>query len=456
MSSTPKSILWIAAAAFLFRLAMFLVVAGHPERAYRRDAYTYLRPAVNLIEGRGFSDRQQPPFTPSATRTPVYPLFIAGLYTLFGQNVLVIAFVQVLLDTLSAVLVTLLGLRLVSARAARFGGLGYALSLGAAVHTVFILTETLFTLILLSAVLSLSLYREGKRRRWLIGGGILTGLAVLIRPIALFLPLMALTFIWMADPTKRRRFIASGFVYLAAVVVVVAPWVMRNYRAMGSATVSTISGQYILFYNAASLRAEMEGISQTQARETIQDEVNAELLARGWMGEEALTARLYTQWGREIILSAPGRYVYVHLKNDLNSLLPNITDFLELVGVTQGGVGTLSVLNQDGLLAAVDHYFEGKTWLLWTLTPFMALLGLVYLGAAVGIGVQILHWRWYALALLILPAAYLLLLPGAPSNPRFRVPAMPYLCLLAGTGLAYILERYRGRRQRLQKQNPNG
>jgi hypothetical protein len=78
MSSTTKSILWIVVAVFLFRLAMFLVVCEHPERAYRRDTYTYLRPAVNLIEGRGFSDRQQPPFTPSATRTPVYPFSSLG------------------------------------------------------------------------------------------------------------------------------------------------------------------------------------------------------------------------------------------------------------------------------------------------------------------------------------------------------------------------------------------
>jgi len=39
------------------------------------------------------------------------------------------------------------------------------------------------------------------------------------------------------------------------------------------------------------------------------------------------------------------------------------------------------------------------------------------------------------LAVLIFPIAYLLLIPGAPSNSRFRLPAMPEICLMAGIGL---------------------
>jgi 4-amino-4-deoxy-L-arabinose transferase-like glycosyltransferase len=383
------------------------------------------------------------------------PILIAVLYAIFDRNVLIIAFVQVLIDTLTAVLIYLFGLRLVSEQAARIGGLGYALSLGPAVHTVFILTETLFTLILLCAILTLSFYRDRNRRHWLLGGGILIGMAILIRPIALFFPLIALNFIWAAHPNKWRRIIANGFVFLVTVAVVAVPWVIRNYWTIGTLTVSTISSHNLLFYNAVSLSADLQGISQAQARATLQEQVNEELMDRGWVGNEALSAQLYTKWSRKIILSAPVRYMYIHLKNDVNSFLPSITDFLELLGFTQGGKGTLSVLNQQGLLAAVNHYFEGKIWFLWTLLPFMVLLGLIYLGTVVGIVFKILQRRWYSLALLFLPVAYLILLPGAPSNPRFRVPAMPYICLLAGTGLTFIMQHCWGRWQlfRPKKQN---
>jgi hypothetical protein len=119
----------------------------------------------------------------------------------------------------------------------------------------------------------------------------------------------------------------------------------------------------------------------------------------------------------------------------LNSLLPNATEFLELLGVTQGGRGTLSVLNQQGLWAAVRHYFGGQAWVLWPLVPLMALLGLTYLGTLAGSATLARRRDWFALVLLLASTAYFLLIPGAPSHPRFRVPVMPYVCLLAGTGL---------------------
>jgi len=49
--------------------------------------------------------------------------------------------------------------------------------------------------------------------------------------------------------------------------------------------------------------------------------------------------------------------------------------------------------------------------------------------------------KWFALAILLFPMVYLMLIPGAPSEPRFRVPAMPYFCLLAGLGMEIIFIR---------------
>jgi hypothetical protein len=43
--------------------------------------------------------------------------------------------------------------------------------------------------------------------------------------------------------------------------------------------------------------------------------------------------------------------------------------------------------------------------------------------------------RIFDLAILFIPIAYGLLLPGSSSNPRFRVPVMPFLVFLATYGL---------------------
>ena len=246
---------------------MFLIVFEHPERAIVRDSQSYLIPAINIVDGHGFSSRVQPPFTASANRTPGYPLFIATLYALFGRNVVVIAFVQVLIDTVSTILTYYLGLRLVSNKAAFLGALGYALSLGPAIYAVLIMTETLFTLCLLGAIITFTRYRDRNQVRWLVGGGLLIGIAVLIRPIALFFPLAALLLIWVDPLTRGRRFLTNGAVFLVTVAAVVAPWVLRNYRTIGLATVSTISSYNLLYFNAVSLDADLHGVSQADARD---------------------------------------------------------------------------------------------------------------------------------------------------------------------------------------------
>ena len=442
-----KRIVRIAIMAFLFRFMMFVFVFEYPERVVRPDTMSYLRPAMNMIDGHGFSGSERPPFLPSAVRTPVYPFFIAGCYAMFGKNLLIIALIQVFIDTLTAALIYMWGLRLVSEPAARLGGIIYALSSEPAVHAVFILTETLFTFCLLSAMVTLSCYRVQHQRRWLLSGGILLGITILIRPIALFFPFAALLLLWMASPNKPRQFLTHGMIFLFAAVLVVTPWVMRNYWTIGLLKVSSISSYNLLFYNAVSLSADAQGISQAQARSALEERVTKELVALGWKDNESLRTQLYATWGRKILLSAPFRYLYIHLKNDMNCLLPNITDFLELIGVTQGNKGTLSVLNQQGLAAAVNHYFEKNMWLLWTILPFLAILGLIYVGAIIGIVIHILQKRWYSLMIVLLPLVYLLLLPGAASTPRFRVPAMPYICLLAGIGITAIMQRYRIRRE---------
>jgi 4-amino-4-deoxy-L-arabinose transferase-like glycosyltransferase len=447
MSSRLRTVLLITIVALLLRGAMLLVASPHPEHMEHQDAGSYLTPAVNLLAGHGFSQRQEPPFVPDAYRTPVYPLFIAALYGLFGQHPLVIAGAQVIISALTAGLTYLLGTRLMPEQEARTGGLLLALSLGPIVYALYALTETLFTLLLLGIAWALVVYRGTAQRRWLVGGGILAGLAALCRPIAMPYLLVIAPLAGCARQGRWRQGILAVLVLLLIAGLVVAPWIVRNYRLVGSPTLSTIASYNLLFYNAISLEADLRGIGQEQMRAEMTERVEEELARRGNVNDEALRAELYGEWGCQIILTHPWHYLYVHLKNDLNSLLPSITEFLELLGVTRGGKGTISVLNRYGLWAAVRYYFGDQMWLPWLLSPLIGLLGLTYLGTLTGLVTLTRRRDWFALALLALPIAYFLLVPGAPSHPRFRVPVMPYICLLAGAGLIAV---WRWVRQRLR------
>jgi glycosyltransferase involved in cell wall biosynthesis/4-amino-4-deoxy-L-arabinose transferase-like glycosyltransferase len=434
--------------ALLLRGLMLVTVSHHPERLHHRDTGSYLQPARNLLAGHGFSQQEAPPFTPDLRRTPAYPLFIALIYGVFGPHPLFVAGGQVLISGVTAGLAYLLGTQLLPEREARLGGLLLVLSLGAIVYSVYLLTETLFTLLLLGGSYAVAVHRAKGQKRWLVGGGLLAGTAMLCRPIALFYPPLVALLILFGHRDRWREGMSAALLFLGVTSVVVAPWLFRNYQVIGSPTLSTISSRNVLLYNAVSLEADLRDAGQAQVRAEMVERVQQELARRGGVDNEVLQVRLYNEWSRRIILAHPWRYVLVHLKNDLNSLLPNVTEFLELLGGTQGGKGTLSVLNQYGLWAAVRHYFGGKVWLLWLALPLMGLLGLTYLGMLAGLLILARRRAWFSLALLLLPIAYFLLIPGAPSNPRFRVPVMPDVCLLAGMGLVTLWHRVRRRPRR--------
>ncbi len=432
-----KSIVAISLLAFLVRMGMFALLIRHPERAYRRDTTSYVRPALNLLAGNGFSQRTEPPFVPDVCRTPAYPLFIAFLYQLFGRNVLFIAGVQVLVGTLTVTLTYALGRRLLSERAATTGGVLMALSLGSAVYCAFVLTETLFSFLLLGAVFCLLLYRRSGRVWAAIVGGLLSGASILCRPIALFYPLLAAPCVGVATRGRWLRRVLVTLAFLVATGAVVAPWIVRNYQLVGMPVLSSISHYNLLFYNAVALEANLRGEQESAVRSEMLAQVREELRQNEQVDEGTRIA-FYKRRGIEIILAHPLRYLIVHLRQDLNNLLPNVTEFLELAGLTEGNKGTLSVLNRYGPIAAMRHYFAGREWALPVLIPTSFLLFLVYLGAAVGLAMLWSQHKWFALCLLLLPTLYFLLIPGAPSHPRFRVPVMPYLCLLAGMGLSQL------------------
>jgi 4-amino-4-deoxy-L-arabinose transferase-like glycosyltransferase len=439
MSIRTKRLLVLLVLAALMHSIMLSAVVQHPERAIRRDSEDYIQVARNYLAGHGFSLQVTPPYFPSAIRTPVFPLFIALVYQLFGINNLPLVLAQVLISLLIVGLTYWLGLLLFSETEAWIGALLFTLSSAPAVYAVFIMSETLFSLLLILGLLSLALYRERKQHVWLVVAGVLTGLAILCRPVAAYFPILAIGLIWLAEPGNWRRLIAKAILFLLACVLVIGPWVWRNMRQLRIPAISTISSYNLLFYNAVSLKADQEGISQAQARAALQTQVAAELAKRGGLPNETIQARLYDEWGRRIILSHPFRYALIHLKNDLNNFLPDVTDFLELMGVTQGAKGTLSVLNQQGLVAAIEHYFEGQIWLIGLVFPWIALLGFIYLAGILGVYILTRCKAWFGLALLLCPVVYYMLLPGAPSNPRFRVPVMPYLCLLGGIGVVHLI-----------------
>jgi len=243
----------------------------------------------------------------------------------------------------------------------------------------------------------------------------------------------------MLGVIHHRHWLRDLLLFLTTAILVVAPWVARNYSLTEVPTVAAISNLNLLYYNATTLEAHLRKADYFEVREEMRERVEAELERRGDTSVKAEVA-LYSEWGRQIILAHPWQYLCTHLVSDLKALLPDFPFFGLLFGVEEDA--TFKALNTLGIHVTMYD-------LVPLLYIYVAFLWLLYSGAVVGIITLARQRDRLTLGMLLLPFAYLLLIPGSPATPRFRVPAMPYICLISSIGLVALqqeLSRFRRRK----------
>ncbi len=234
--------LYVFLAALALRLGLLFGAPSIPEAYERFDARAYEAVAVNLMRGNGFIEA---PGRPTDGRPPVYPLFLAAVYSVTGHSEFAVRLLQCFIDSGSAVLLmTLTGLIFPPAAALGAGLL-------AAAYPPFILysnvrlTECLFMFLFLWECLLLTrAFREGDNRRFALAG-ILHGLAVLVRAPTLLFPLFLLPVVLL----KRFRGLLKGFVLYAAIgAALVSVWTVRNYYAHGGFLAVNTGSGWLMWY----------------------------------------------------------------------------------------------------------------------------------------------------------------------------------------------------------------
>ena len=179
--------------AFTFRAPLFVV----------NDSLSYVLPAWELIHGEGFF--------PLFKRPPLYPLLVAKILWLFGEDPQAIATVQHTLGLAIVALTFALGFLLAGRIGGVIGGLLSAVSGPLILTEHYLMSETLFcfTLTLAITLFIIAERRESGRLATLTGAFL--ALAVLTRPIAqLLLPLFVLWLLYRYRGHKRAAARSGG------------------------------------------------------------------------------------------------------------------------------------------------------------------------------------------------------------------------------------------------------
>ncbi len=218
---------------FLFLLALILrvlYVAGLEEKWYFFDTIYYDTAAQNLVKGNGFG--------PSVyfqnlydhyCLEPLYPLFLACAYSMFGHSLLAARMYQVVLGMAVLLLLYVISKRMFSPQSAKWVLLYGAIYPFFVYITGFLYITQLFTLLIVLQVFIFYLFEQSQRAGWLVAGGVVLGLAVLARPIYLLgLPLF---YMWVFFACRGRFAKKLLFVSLAVLFTLLAltPWTIRNY-----------------------------------------------------------------------------------------------------------------------------------------------------------------------------------------------------------------------------------
>lgn len=245
-----------------------LVLVFHPQPV-AHDALTYDALGWNLAAGHGYV--LEPGGAPTAVRGPVYPLFLAGLYSLFGHRYEAVYAAQVLVDLASLALTYALAWQVYRHRGvASLAALGYALYLPFALQVGQVMTETLFTMLLVLGVwaFAAALGQGREEGAWGLqaAAGAALGLAALTRPAGMLVPLaLAVALLWLLRPWRRA--LVQGAVLLAAFAVVLLPWTWRNWHLFGSFVPTSTLGGVNLYLGNFTLDREEYLTAQT-AEET--------------------------------------------------------------------------------------------------------------------------------------------------------------------------------------------
>jgi 4-amino-4-deoxy-L-arabinose transferase-like glycosyltransferase len=393
----------ILALAAVARIGAALAVPSPLESDY----LGYWRLAGGFGAGRGLilEDGQ-----PTAFLSIGYPIALGAVFAVFGQSIAVAKMLNIATGVLSVLFCYLAARRLfASVRVAALSGVLLAVYLEAAVYGAYVAKENLMVF-LLTAQLALAA-SAGAEGRWRVINPILFGIAtgwlmLTGNAAAAFLPgLILLAFLAMPRYADTFRWLVIGIVFAA--LTLAAP-VYRNHQAFGVAAINNNGGFNLYIGNNPNATPYFQSIATTPLGDRWH-ELRARLGERGSSEHAGALALAH-------IVDNPGATAALALRKAIAFWEPP----------THSG-----------------KYEEGRVERLVRLA-WLAQYVVILLLAAAGFAAARAH-RATLFAFLLMIAGYTAVHMLFYVVYRYRLPIMPFMCILAGLGTSVLWDRFASR-----------
>jgi 4-amino-4-deoxy-L-arabinose transferase-like glycosyltransferase len=412
-------------------MGLVAITLINPGGAQLTDSEGYLRLAESLREEGVYWSEFRP--GEDLVWPPGYALFVAGIQALFGAGFGAITTAQLALTGLCAWMLVRIGVDLERPRTGYIAAVLLLLSPNLALWSLTVMSEALFTTALVAGSWMLLRYFKAESGGYLLAAGGALGCAGLIRPVAIPLILIWAVMVGLASFRRSgfRMAARAGLGLLAAAAVLLALWAIRNLMVHERFAVSTVGGKTLVSFNLARVVADVEGISRDEAAVGLPVDQPLELALDLFRRHPATFVRVQLVGiGRTLLGSEPGTWSHVLGLEPWPGL---------------GLLGASSDNRAGGLLGRVINmmrdpdYAPQMAMLLYALLYSVFLISLAVLGLLTGRSMTS-HERLFILTI-GLSVLYLVIIPGAAGQARFRVPAEPGMALIAAYGVENVTAR---------------
>ena len=211
-----------------------------PEYLFTEDQTLYIKLAQQFPDS-GFLG-----LTPE--RMPGYPLFIVSIYSIFGEVIWSVILIQILLDSISCIMIATIA-HLLFDKGFWIAGVLSSINLNMVILSSTFLPDTLFLFLFILFLFSFSQYLQNKNIRWFFLLTLFISLATLVRPSSYYLlPILLIGLVgwrlWERDTViKISKLVA---LYLLVVGTLLGSIHQRNYQQYGSIALASNTGSHLL------------------------------------------------------------------------------------------------------------------------------------------------------------------------------------------------------------------
>jgi tetratricopeptide (TPR) repeat protein len=365
-------------------------------------------------------------------RAPLYPYFLGTLYALFGESFYFPRLIQIIIGSLSCVLIFLLGKKLFNRTTGIIASVVACLYAPMIYFDAELLIPVLIIFLDLTLILLLLRAEAKLKKRWWLLAGMALGLSAAARPnVLIFLPFVLLWICISFWNRAKNRVIPSTLFFLLGTLLIISPVTIRNW-VMEKDFVLISSQGGINFYIGNSLISDGKTAIAPRMSSPLEHYKDNVWITSVRLAEESL--------GKKLKPSEISNFWY---EQGFQFIKTYPLKFLQLLGKK-----FYYFWNAYEIESNQDLYFYSRWSSVMRLLVWDHLLrfpfGIICPLAILGMALNFRHWKKYFLLHAFI-LSYMFSVVSFFVTFRFRIPVVPFLIIFASCSIYWLVEKTRGR-----------